>query len=269
MGASAGGGMTQAQQNDYNQRVQAAKSPGAVQSQPDIYSQMESLRPGFISAINPDRSLNDNLAIHAPVGNRTGLSDALGGIQLDQRGLNAFRDRALAAPGTSAWEQMMRQQQGTQQLGAQEQASAQGAQAAAQARTSLAMRGGLSGGSAERLARDQANNQLMANQGIARSGEQANQNIGIQAENQRLQALGQLPGMDLAALQPGFQKASMMEQQNQFNIGQQAQADQANQRAALLGIGNLNQNNSNTYGQQMQALAGNQQAKAIENSGKK
>lgn len=258
MGAGAGYAATQAQ-------VAAQQQ---LQQKNDILAQAEALRPSFQSPLQ-NGQLGSQYRLEASMGDAKGLQNRLDDIQLDKRGLNAFRERALAQPGTSAWEQMMLARQGTEQTQARENAMAQGAQAAAQARAAMAMKGGLSGGAAERLSRDQAMMGLRANQGIARSGEQARQGIGLDAENQRLQALGALPGMEVQALQPDLQKTGMWQQMNQFNAQQQNTANQANQQATLLAMANANKNATDVYGQQMSGIAAGRQATAVENSGKK
>lgn len=171
--------------------------------------------------------------------------------QVDQSGLAAFKDRALAAPGTSAWEQMALNKQGLEQNQAMQGAQQQGANAAAQARSGLAMRGGLSSGAAERSGRNSMRDILAAQQNVGAQGLQSRADIGQEAERQRLAALGQLPQMQLNAAQPGIDA-------QKFNIGNALTQKQAEEQAKFA-----------NYQQQMQGYGATQQANAIAANGPK
>ena len=197
------------------------------------------------------------------------LDKRLGNIQLDKRGLDAFRERALAQPGTSAWEQMARQRQGAEEMQARDQAAQRAASGTAGARASLAMRGGLSGGARERLAMQGARDLNQVQQGVTQGAQLQRADIGLNAENQRLQALGALPGMELQALQPEFQKVSAWQnmaqneaqraqQANQFNISNSLAQKQAEEQAKL-----------QKYQEQMRSAAAEKTASAVEKGGKK
>lgn len=190
-------------------------------------------------------------------------------VQLDTSGVNALKQRALAAPGTSDWEKLAGQkqqvanQQLTQQQEMNQQKAAQsgleqGASRAADARNQIAMRGGLSSGASERNARNSMRDILAGQQGVTAQGAQqkqdigfqnaqANADIGLNAENQRLSALGQLPQAQLAALAP-----------QEFNIKNALEQKQAEEAAKL-----------QQYHDQMAAYGAGQTANAIAGSGPK
>lgn len=178
--------------------------------------------------------------------------------QIDQRGLNAFRDRALAAPGTSAWEQMANSKQALEEQALKQRTMESGASRAAEARSALARKGGLSSGASERMARASMRDILSQQQDAARQGSAQRADIGLQAENQRLAALSQIPGMEIQAWQPKFQEKQAMLGVQQFNIGNALQQKQAEEAAKMA-----------EYQEKMKAWAAANQANAIGASGPK
>lgn len=176
-------------------------------------------------------------------------------IQMDMRGLEAFRERALGQ-GPSSWAQAAQQQQGLEEAGLRSRFGQQAGSAAAQARAGLASRQGLSRGAAERLAGQSARDQMMGMQNIAQQGALQRGNIGLQDEQMRMQALSQLPGMEIQALQPQFQNRQTNLQTQQFNIQnaiQENMAKRAQQQAE--------------YSEKMRAWAGERQGEAMRESG--
>lgn len=176
-------------------------------------------------------------------------------ITADMRGLEAFRNRALQT-GPSAWAGLAKDQQGLEEASLRSRLGTQAGSAAAQARSSLASKQGLSKGASERLAGQSMRDQMMGMQGIAAEGARARGAIGLQDEQMRQQALGQLPGMEIAATQPQFSNRQMNLQNQQWNI-QNALNEQTQKRA----------NDANVYNQKMQTWAGQQQANAMRDSG--
>lgn len=137
---------------------------------------------------------------------------------------------SYAAP--SAWAGLQRQMLSQQRLAAQDDLAASGAGSAAQARTALAMRGGLSGGSAERLAQAQTREQMAGVQKLARD-----------------EAMGNL------------QVASDDYQNNQ----KIAQYNMAN---AIAGLNAKNDYEMSLYQERMKAAGARDQANATRQSGK-
>jgi hypothetical protein len=191
----------------------------------------------------------------------TGIRDANTGL-LQQSGLNAavgatgpgyqaFQDRALAAPGSSAWEQMSLNKQNLEQQKAAQQAIESGQSRAAEARGTIARRGGLTSGAQERMAKSSMRDILGAQQQVAQGGQQARADIGLNAENQRLSALSQLPGME-------NQRQQQQLGAQEFNITNALQQKQAEEQAKV-----------QEYQQKMAAYAAAQQANAIAASGPK
>lgn len=185
------------------------------------------------------------------------LQSQLGGINLNTQGLEAIRQRALSS-GPSAWAKMAEQKQGLEEQQARNQSVAQGASAQAQARSQLAMRGGLSGGARQRLAMQGARDQAARGQQVGAQGQLARANIGLQDEQQRTSLLSQLPGMEVQSLQPQFQK-----------LGAWQQLAQGEQNLAAQGLQAQNQANMQKYQSQLQAQAAEKQAQATERAGKK
>lgn len=166
------------------------------------------------------------------------------------KGMGAVRERALGT-GRSGWANLMLQQQNQDSQNALGQANKDSLSSMQQAQSALAQRGGLSSGAAERLAGSSQKNMAMARLNANNQAAQGRMKIGLQDENQRMQMLQALPGMETQALQPKMA-------QQQFNIGN-----------SLKGVESQNQNNQQVYGEKMKAWAANRQADATERSGKK
>jgi hypothetical protein len=83
-----------------------------------------------------------------------------------------YLKRAQTYGGPSAWAGFEQQRQGAEQSRMSDQAAQRAGGQAASARTSLGMRGGLTGGAAERLARNAANQGFEGQQNIANLGTQ-------------------------------------------------------------------------------------------------
>lgn len=247
----------------------------------------EPQRPGMVNyttALGANNQLGDAYKVNAaqtnPLQSNTGeLDKRLSGINLDKTGLNEIQNRALDK-GPSAWAQMASQQQNQQSEQQKSQAQGQGAGAQADARAGLAMRGGLQSGARERLAMGGANNQMNNMQSINAQNAQAQGNIGLQDQENKNSMLMQLPGMQLASLQPEMQKAGawqsmaqneqgLTNQNNLANMGAQNQANQFNMQNTLGAIGQKNDQAQNQYNEQMKSWAAEQQARATEKSGQK
>lgn len=177
-------------------------------------------------------------------------------IMADQRAIEQLRSQALAAPGESAWEKMALQKQGLQEAQARTDAGTNAAAAAAQARSTLASRRGLSSGAGERLAASSLKDAILSRQNVGAQGAQARADIGLQAEQMRRSDLNNLTGQELAYLQPQFQNRQGDLATQQFNIGEALRDKYAEDRAKQV-----------EYQEQMKAWAAINQANAIAASG--
>jgi hypothetical protein len=181
---------------------------------------------GYDSVLGEDGRLPDDLLLQY-MGLSPEFQGKLDAIQLDSRGLDAFRDRALSQ-GPSAWALAQNKRSRAEQKYAMDDMAQALAGQAATSRSALAMKGGLSSGAAQSLARDQMRATMMAKQQNSRSGITDRLNTGAEDERMRMQALQALPGMEIAALQPEMQKAQMWAQMQQFDKQQQQAAQQFN-----------------------------------------
>jgi hypothetical protein len=176
-------------------------------------------------------------------------------VLLDKRGLNAVRDRALAT-GPSAWAGLAAKNQALEEAKARDRAGANAAAGSAQARAALASKRGLSGGAAERLAGTSARDLMMSRQGVGQAGQTARAQIGLQDEQQKMDLLKQLPGMEVQALDPEFKNRQMNVDTSKYNIDQ-----------ALKDKYTEDQAKQNEYQEQMKAWAANEQANSIMRAG--
>lgn len=184
-----------------------------------------------------------------------GLEQRLAGINLDKRGLDTMRGEALRT-GPSRWADLMTAQQGQEEAGMRDDTRARSAGTLATARSSLAQRGGLSGGAGERLAMQGMRDTNAAQQDIGFQGANRRMQIGVQDESNRMDNLRALPGMENAALEPEFKKAGMWADLARFESDQGMRDNLAK-----------NDYNLNRYNTRMGAWGAGQQARAIAGSG--
>ena len=168
-----------------------------------------------------------------------GFSSAMGdaqtrfaNIQADQRGMNALRDRALAT-GPSAWANLQTQQQKLGEQTALDQSAKAQSGAMANAMSNMAMRGGVGGGASMRAARQSAQDQALAAQGVRRQGQMDRLGIATSDEQMRQQALSQLPAAELAWLQPQMDKAKMLTGLQMEEQGRRLDADKYNSMSKM------------------------------------
>lgn len=132
--------------------------------------------------------------------------------------INSLRQDALAAPGQSAWEKMALEKQGLEEAGAKDKAATNAMQALANARSGMAMRGGISSGAMSRLAQSNARDQMAAQQDVGAQAAKARADIGLQAEQQR-QALRQaMPGLENTSLQTDIQNREYQTNVDKYNL---------------------------------------------------
>ncbi len=215
-------------------------------NQAPAYSSPQPGRPGYLPGYDP-----------ATMALTPEIQARLDALKLDTSGLDAFRKEALRR-GPSTWANLQNQKQFAEEGNARDQATSQGRSARAGAESDLAMRGGLSSGARERIARKGASDVLAMGQDVSRQGNLNRMQIGIQDQTNKIGELSQLPGMENQAFQPLLQKESMWDTAKQSDMARQLAEN--NQR---------NQYNQNVYQQQMSAWAADRQAYATENAGKK
>jgi hypothetical protein len=193
--------------------------------------------PGFESALDA----NGNL----PASFR---SDP--GSRVDSAAMDAYKRRAMAT-GASPWASMMLDKRALEQSNALQDADARGASGAAQARTQLAARGGLTGGARERVAQAMGRERMATGQDIRRQGEISRYDILTKDDQQKNDMLGRVPGMEDSRNQ-------LLTQAEQFNATNNIGEKRAGDLARI-----------NEYNEKMKGWAADRTAQAQENSGKK
>lgn len=174
------------------------------------------------------------------------LTDYLQG-KYDHSGYDQFKQEATRK-GPSSWATLAKQDQAFQAGANREKGATEANAQTAQAEDNLAARGGLSSGARERADTDGAKNYLSMAQDAARSETGNDLQIGMNDEQNRIQQLSQLPGMEQS-------QAQMWEGAKQQDIANTTgQTDK------------INQYNQNVYSQQMQAWAAGMQADATRDS---
>lgn len=175
---------------------------------------------------------------------------------LDQS-VDQFKDMA-ERQGPSAWATLAGQQQDALMNNNIERGQSEANASTAGAMDQLASSGGLSSGARERAAEAGATNTMNMTQNAGRQNTLNQLQVGVNDQQNKIQELGMLPGMESQALQPEFQKESIW--QNAANT---------NNQDIMAENQNANNYNQNLYNQQMSAWGANQQANATQNSGKK
>ena len=188
-----------------------------------------------------------------------GLQQDLSQINLQplDQSVAQFADLA-ERQGPSAWATSAGQQQNQLAEDALEKGAAESNAATAGAIDTLGSSGGVSAGARERAAEAGANNYTNMAQNTSRQNSLNQLQIGVNDQQNKMQEMGMLPGMESQALQPQFQEANMWEQARSQDVNNAINANNS-----------ANQWNQNMYNQQMQAWGANQQANATANSGKK
>lgn len=203
-------------------------------------------RPGFEASYDP-RTMSM----------LPGLEGKLAGIEENRAGMNKYRQEALRG-GPSAWAGLAGQQQDQMLQNARNQAAQGAAGQTAGAQSALAMRGGINSGARERLQTAGMRNQMDAGQNALQAANANKMQIGINDEQNRINQLGQLPGLENTANQTAFNKANLWGQGKQFDVGNAVH--QGDTKNAF---------NMNNYNADMSAWGANQQANATAQAGKK
>jgi len=254
---------------------------------PDIMQQLGSggaLGPWDILGTKLDSAfgLNKKKVNYTPVdvagiyGNYQGVTNALGDLsdkyklgdvealnsQMgDAVGLKELQTRATEK-GPSTWAKMAMENQQLDEQNMLNQANQAQAGQMAGARSGLAMRGGLRGGAAERLAASGQENALLGGQGIRNQGMQGRIGIGMQDENNKLNLLSQLPGAELA-------RAGYLSGLDQQNLTNKLGVNQFNLGTKITDLGAQNQWKKDLASGTIAATGAAQTASATENAGKK
>lgn len=167
-------------------------------------------------------------------------------------GYSAYKQDALRT-GPSQWAQLAQQKQQLEQGQANDAANQNVMAGNAQARSGLAMRGGLSSGARERLGSQMQKDLAGARQKVAGEGILARANIGVQDEQNRQAMLG------------NFMKAEGDLTKYNTEIGNRGQ--EFNILRALEESGRGDDFKQQQYAEQMKKWAANRQADATANSG--
>jgi hypothetical protein len=154
-------------------------------------------RPGYLNGYNPS---TDSLGNYA-----TGLAST---VNPNTRGIESYRAEALRG-GQSPWAGLAMAQLAGDETRQVNNLSGQAAGQAAAARSQLAMRGGLSGGAAERLATNANRNYMTSAQNIGAEALDNRNKIAVQDEGNRIKMLSALPGMELDQIKPQQWAADM------------------------------------------------------------
>ena len=232
------------------QEAELAKKRGEADTRETLYNEswkrMQDAMPGrpeyksglgddgLISApslrMTPGQIQQMNVAAGNDVGMTSNLSDLdsrLSGINLNKEGLEAIRRQALSnAP--SAWALKAGEKQGLEEANARDANVALNATAGNEAMSDLMMQGDWGGGAGERMARDTRRATTAGAQNVMRQGALDRSGIGMTDETNRLDLLKQLPGMEIAALQPELQKTSMWGNMADSEQGRKVNLDLSN-----------------------------------------
>jgi len=143
------------------------------------------------------------------------------GVNIDQSPYSLAKNEAAAPAGQdSIWARLAKQQNNFQGQQANQNVRKQAASAGADSLAQLAMRGnGVSSGAVERNANNTARNVLNMSQNQAFQTENANLGIGRAAEQNRLDAIGGLAGIQNQTLNPYFKQQELKNQydMNKYN----------------------------------------------------
>lgn len=171
-------------------------------------------------------------------------------------------EKRLAGVGMteSPWLKLQMQQQQLAQQNAVDQAAQSGAGAAATARSSLAMRGGLSGGARERLAAGAQRNANIGRQGILRQG--LSDTLGLKTAD-----YGNQLGIanSLNAIEGTESGRTYDAANNNRNVG--IDVNKFNTGNSLNALEGANNRKAGVYSDAMKEWAARQQALAIKNAG--
>lgn len=220
-------------------------------------------RPEYQSGLTAEGTIDPRYAFNVDAYNQQ-LQEKLAGTNLDTQVLDMLQQEAMRT-GPSAWANLATQQQSLEEQNLRDAAARQALSGSAQARAALAMRGGLSGGAAERLARTGQSDLIRARQEVGRQGVGARAQIGLKDEEKRMQTAQLIPGMQAQRFNTEMQKLDA------WNRGEQArmEAQQLNIQNALNALAAKNQAELSQWQSKGEMAAAERKAQAQENSSKK
>lgn len=261
-GPAAGAAMAQARAAQQKSDAEIARLKAEMDARPKIADMVTPLQNG---------QLGDAYRIKTPSALQAGQLD-VNSLQADPAALNAIKARAMST-GDSPWALMQKEKLGLEELTARDRLPGQAMQASSAANANLAMRGGLQSGARERIARQGMRDMSLANQAVGRDMATNRLNLSIADDAQKMNALMQIPGMDMARAQQTidmnkFNIGTTMDA-DKFNKGMEFDANKVNVANTLGALNATNQYNQYKYGQEMAGYAAGKTGQAINNSGGK
>jgi hypothetical protein len=224
--------------------------------------------PGYEGVLGGDGMIQDRYRLN--VGKDIGYDPVQ--LQVNEGALQELRNRAMGT-GPSTWATLLKDQNDLESRFAQDKLKQQGMSDLALSQSQLAMRGGLQGGAAERLASQNTKNIAMQRHQLLQDQMKQRLGIGIEDERQRTGILQALPGMELgygqAKADVGFRNSENATKTAFQNRQNQLMADQYNIGNTLRDIQGRNAYNQGSYAEQMKAWAANKQADATAAAGNK
>lgn len=234
----------------------------------NLKNQMQAQEDAYFKDMFKDRPNYDNYSVTDASGNLKDqyklssqkYQDMLSGVKLDNTGYDAYKKQATWDPttqGDSPWVKLMKEQAAIQQAQRADDLAASSAGAQAQARSALAMRGGLAGGARERLAAQGQRDLLRGQQGLARQAMSDIANINVQDQSQRMNMLGNLSNLDINRFQ-----ANLGQQKDLAEMG--LKTDQYNLTNVLGDMKNRQANDMEAWKQMMEVRMAERNATATE-----
>lgn len=252
--------------NYENMMAQNAQMQAEIQKM-QLERDMRPKTPTWQSLLDDSGNLQGKYALGQAEQLTPQIEQMLSGVNLDTRALEALRAQALSTE-QSPWTNLMLQQQALQEQQAADKALRDEAGQNASAWSQLAMRGGLSGGERERIATAGARSLAETGQKVAAEGRANRLGILTEAEKERLNTLRALPGMEVQALSPAFQKVEMFGKAKDQDISRNVDTNKYNIANLINERNSKGQFDMGNYAEAMKAWASEKQAQATEKSGK-
>lgn len=216
------------------------------------------MRPEYFSLIDPKTGLMMD-QYQLKVGDYSGKTIDPNSLE----GMQAYKKEALRT-GPSVYATLQQQLLGQKKNTDMDKAVAEGAAGGANARSQLAMRGGLNQGAALQIALQGDRNVLNAKQGVNRDYNSNNLQLMSDDEKNRLAALQGFTGMETNL---GQFNTNIQNDASKFNIGNKAKADEYNITRSLEEKRAADVQDLEIYKEQQKKWAAERQATATQNSG--
>lgn len=224
--------------------------------------------PGYQSTVSPSGQLLPEYQLQQPTNIMPGVESNLQSDQLNTQPLNeleSYADSTGPSPWAQAQTAIEQQQQGVAAGNVAQQAEA-GTQAAGDYE---ATHGGLTSGALQNLGRQQSQNQVTGEQGVAGQGLAAKQQIAATDAANKLGVLENLPGQEVQATQPGIQEENLYQSAAEYQDTADQAANAMNIQNAISGVQGENQYGETNYMNQINNSAANALSNAYQNQGKK